>query len=102
MTHAPDIRFIGMEPCGAIASVARDRAEALDRTHRGIMSCQIAIAQARQRAGVKPTFSVRVDLLTSGGAEFMARGGSGDSIYEALRDVFDTSVRQLEAAVRHH
>jgi hypothetical protein len=56
----------------------------------------------RRPAGVKPSFSVRVDLLTSGGAEFMAHGGSGDSIYEALRDVFDTSVRQLEAAVRHH
>jgi hypothetical protein len=102
MTHAPDIRFIGMEPCGAIASVARDRAEALDRTHRGIMSCQIAIAEARRRADGNRTFSVRIDLLTSDGAALMAREGSGDTVYDALRDVFDTSGRQLHAAAKRH
>jgi hypothetical protein len=102
MTHAPDIRFIGMEPSGAIASVARDRAEALDRTHRGIMSCQIAIAQGRPRAGGDGLFSIRVDFLTAGGAALTARGTDSDSIYEALRDVFDASSRQLLAAARRH
>jgi hypothetical protein len=102
MTYAPDIRFIGMEPCGAIASVARDRAEALDRTHRGILSCQIAIAQARKRAGASRPFSVRVELLTASGDELTASGMGGSSVYEALREVFDASSRQLQAAGQRH
>jgi hypothetical protein len=68
MTHAPDIRFIGMEPCGAIASVARDQAEALDRAYRSITCFQVAIS---------------------------LDGLGGTSVYEALREAFDTTDRQL-------
>jgi len=102
MTHAPDIRFIGMEPCGAVASVAHDRVEALARTHRGILSCQIAIALGRPRAGRGGAYSVRVDLLTDDGDALIASGSDGDSVYSALLGAFDTTRRQLrDAAVRH-
>jgi len=100
MTHAPDIRFIGMEPCGALASVAHDRVEALDRTHRGILSCQIAIALGRKRDGRGGAFSVRVDLLTDSGNALTASGVDGESVYTALRDAFDTTDRRLRSAIR--
>jgi ribosome-associated translation inhibitor RaiA len=100
MTHAPDIRFIGMEPCGALASVAHDRVEALDRTHRGILSCQIAIALGRKREGRGGDFSVRVDLLTDSGNALTASGVDGESVYTALRDAFDTTDRRLRSATR--
>jgi ribosome-associated translation inhibitor RaiA len=95
MTHAPDIRFIGMEPCGAIASVARDRAEALDRAYRSITCFQVAISLARPRAGREGAYSVRLDLLTEKGDALSAHGLGGPSVYEALREAFDTTDRQL-------
>jgi len=100
MTHAPDIRFIGMEPCGALASVARDRAEALDRTYRGILSCQVAFALARPRPGRAGAYSVRLDLLTDSGDALRAQGADATSFYDALRDAFETTGHRLRDYAR--
>jgi hypothetical protein len=98
MTQAPDIRFIGMEPSGALASVARDRAEALDRVHRGIMSCHIAIGQERRRGGQDGSFSVRVDLITLPGHKLTVNRMAGDDVYTLLHDAFERTRHQLEEA----
>jgi hypothetical protein len=97
MTYAPDIRFIGMEPCGALASVARDRVEALDRTYRGIMSCQVAFALARSRPGHACAYSVCLDLLTDSGDALRTHGADATSVYDALRDAFETTDRRLRS-----
>jgi len=100
MTQAPDIRFIGMEACGALASVARDRALELGRVHAGIMSCQIAIEQEPRQRASTGQFRVRVGLVTAPGHRLTEIRGDGDDVYAALRSVFDASRLQLEHAAR--
>lgn len=104
MTQAPDIRFIGMEASGAVAALARDRAEQLDRIHAGIMSCHVAIALARTGRGAAPLFRVSVDLVTAPGHRLTAIRGDGQDVYSALSRAFDGSRRRLEhaAARRRH
>lgn len=99
MTQAPDIRFIGMEASGAVAALARDRAEQLGRIHAGIASCQVAIALARR--GESPgagSFHVRVDLVTEPGHHLTEVHGDGDDVYSALTRAFDGSRQRLELA----
>lgn len=103
MTKAPDIRFIGMEASGALAALARDRAEELDRVHAGILSCQVAIALERRSRGV-PQFRVSVDLVTAPGDQLTEIRGDGEDVYSALSRAFDHSRLRLEhaAARRPH
>jgi hypothetical protein len=100
MTYAPDIRFIGMEASGAVAALARNRAEQLDLVHAGILSCQIAIEQERRRLHEKGRYRVHVGLVVAPGHALAEVRSDADDIYTALSHAFDGSRQRLERAGR--
>lgn len=98
MKQAPDIRFIGMEPSGALAAAARDRVARLERSCPVMTACHVVIdlGPKHQRQG-RP-FAVRIDV-TLPGRELAVSRVENEDVYVALRDAFDTMKRQLEDSI---
>jgi ribosomal subunit interface protein len=95
MNQAPDIRFIGMEPSGALAAAARDKAAKLEQFSPQIMACHVAIELAHKHRQQGRPFGVRLELTVPGRQLAVSRVEHEDP-YVALRDAFDNMKRQLE------
>lgn len=99
MMHAPDIRFIGMEPSDALASAAREKAAKLELFCPEIMACHVVIQVAHKHSQQGRLFAVRLDLTLPGRELAISRVENEDA-YVALRDAFDNMKRQIEATMR--
>jgi ribosomal subunit interface protein len=100
MKHAPDIRFIGMEASGALASAALEKAAKLELFCPEIITCHIAIELAHKHRRQGRPFAVRLEVTLPGRTLAVSRVEHED-VYVALRDAFDDMKRQIgEAQVR--
>lgn len=98
MKHAPDIRFVGMEPSDAVASVARERAAKLELFCPDITACHVVVELPHRHRHQGRQFSVRLDL-TLPGHELAVSRVEREDVYVALRDAFDDMKRRLEETV---
>jgi len=99
MKQAPDIRFIGMEPSGALASAAREKAAKLELFCPEIMACHVVIEMAHKHQRQGRPVAVRLSL-TLPGHELAATRVENEDAYVALRDAFDDMRRQVEDTMR--
>lgn len=99
MRHAPDIRFVGIEPSGALASAARDRVAKLELSCPAMTACDVVIELGHRHRRQGRPFAVRIDVTLSGHAGAVSRVENED-VYVALRDAFDHMGRQLEDTMR--
>jgi ribosomal subunit interface protein len=99
MKQAPDIRFNGMEPSGALASAAREKAAKLDLFCPVITACHVVIELAHKHRRQGRPFAVRLDVTLPGHRLAVSRVEHED-VYVALRDAFDHMRRQLEDTMR--
>lgn len=95
MKQAPDIRFIGMEPSGALASAAREKVAKLELLCPAIMACHVVIDLGHKHRRQGRPFTVRLDV-TLPGRELAVSRVENEDAYVALRDAFDSMKRQLE------
>lgn len=95
MKEAPDIRFVGMEPSGALASAAREKAAKLELLCADISSCHVVIEMPHKHRQQGRPFAVRLELTLPGHTLSVSRVEREDA-YVALRDAFDSMKRQLE------
>lgn len=98
MKHAPDIRFVGMEPSDAVASVAREKAAKLELFCPDITACHVVVELPHRHRNQGRQISVRLDL-TLPGHELAVSRVERDDVYVALRDAFDDMKRQLDGIV---
>lgn len=99
MKQAPDIRFIGIEPSGALASAAREKVAKLELFCPDIMACHVVIELTHKHRHQGRPFSVRLNL-TLPGHELAATRVEDEDVYVALRDAFDDMRRQVEDTMR--
>jgi ribosomal subunit interface protein len=99
MKQAPDIRFIGIEPSGALASAAREKVAKLELFCPDIMACHVVIELTHKHRHQGRPFSVRLNL-TLPGHELAATRVENEDVYVALRDAFDDMRRQVEDTMR--
>ena len=93
------IRFLGMEPSDAVASVARRKGAKLDRFCPDLMSCRVSIEQTHKHRQQGRPFAVRVDVTLPDNDLSVDRVHDED-VYVALRDAFDDMTRRIEDVVR--
>src|SRR5512133_3810353 len=99
MKQPLQIRFLGVEPSGAVESAARSKAAKLDTFCPDLMSCRVTIEQTRKHRHQGRPFAVRVDV-TLPDHELSVDRVHEEDVYVALRDAFDDMKRQIEDAVR--
>ena len=96
MKQAPTVRFLGLEPSEALASLIEEKASKLDRFHPSIMSCQATVELAHKHRQQGRPFSVRLDVTLPGRDLTVSRVENEDA-YVAVRDAFDDMKRQLDS-----
>lgn len=99
MKKAPDIRFIGVEPSDALASVAREKAAKLELFCPEIMACLVVIELAHKHRRQGRAFAVRLSV-TLPGRELAVSRVENEDAYVALRDAFDGMKRQVADAMQ--
>ena len=99
MKQAPDIRFIGMEPSGALDSAAREKIDKIELFCPEIIACHVVIELAHKHRRQGRPFSVRLSL-TLPGHELAVSRVENEDVYVALRDAFDDMRRQVEDTMR--
>jgi ribosomal subunit interface protein len=99
MKQAPDIRFIGMEASGALASAAREKAAKLEAFCPVIMACHVVFELAHKHRRQGRPFAVRLELTLPGHRLAVSRV-EHDDVYVAMRDAFDDMKRQVEDTMR--
>lgn len=99
MKKAPDIRFIGVEPSDALASVARDKVAKLELFCPEIMACLVVIELAHKHRRQGRPFAVRLSV-TLPGRELAVSRVENEDAYVALRDAFDGMKRQVADAMQ--
>ena len=106
MQQPLQITFRGMEPSEAVEARVRELAARLERFYDRIITCHVTIEQPHQHHRQGSLFEVRL-LIGVPGREIVIDGeGSQNHAHEdpyvAIRDAFDSAVRQLEDEVRKH
>ena len=99
MKKAPDIRFIGVEPSDALASVAREKAAKLELFCPEIMACLVVIELAHKHRRQGRPIAVRLSV-TLPGRELAVSRVENEDAYVALRDAFDGMKRQVADAMQ--
>lgn len=94
-----DIRFVGLEPSGALEAAVRDRVRRIDGQYPDTMAWRITVEQEHKHQHQGRPFSVRIDL-TLRGDELVVDRVEREDPYVALRDAFDAMRRQLQEAMR--
>lgn len=99
-----EITFKDIDPSSFIESRVRERADRLERFHRAISRCHVAI-EAPHRHGRKGTiYSVHITVHVPGAEVVVNRSHGQDhaheDVYVAIRDSFDAMERRLEDHAR--
>jgi ribosome-associated translation inhibitor RaiA/cold shock CspA family protein len=99
MKQPLELRFIGMEPSGAVEAAARARARRLDRFRPDIMACRVTIELAARHQHQGKPYAVRVDV-TVPGHELTVDRVQDEDVHVALREAFDDMKRRLQDSAR--
>lgn len=98
------ISFREIEPSPAIAARIRKKAARLERFFPHIMSCRIVVEAPHRRHREGKLYQVSLDLTVPGGEIAVNRDGpmnhAHEDLHVAIRDTFDTAVRQLKEHAR--
>jgi cold shock CspA family protein len=98
------IAFHNLPHSGAIEQVIRDKAERLDRFCDHIMGCRVVVEMPHQHHQHGNLYQVRIDITVPGEEIVVNREPSAHTAFKditvAIRDAFDSALRQLEDYVR--
>ena len=98
------VSFRRMERSPSIEAAIREKAARLDRFAGRIMCCRVVVEPAGKHRVYGNQYEVRIDLTLPNGEVVATREPSEHKEYKeiaiALRDAFDSLVRQLEEHVR--
>jgi ribosomal subunit interface protein len=98
------ITFKNMDPSPALEARIRQKAEALERFAREIVSCHVTIEAPHRHHHQGKLYRARIEILVPKGDIVVTREGALDhaheDVYVALRDAFDAATRQIEDHVR--
>jgi ribosomal subunit interface protein len=98
------ITFHNLDRSEAVEAQVRERAEKLDRIHRRLHRCRVAVEARHRRHQQGRLYRVRIDLTLPGGEIVVGRTSDDnhahEDVYVAIRDAFDAAQRQLEEHVR--
>lgn len=94
------ISFRNMQSSPALERQIRDRADALDQLHRGIVACRVVIEARHRHHHQGHLYHIRVSLVVPGAEIVVSRDPSAAHAHEdahvAVRDAFDAARRRLE------
>lgn len=98
------VTFRHMEPSEVIETNVRKKAEKLDRFYDQIMSCRVVVEAPHKHHNKGNIYHVRIDVTVPDGELVVSRDPELHKeyadVYVAVRDAFDSMVRQLEDYVR--
>jgi ribosomal subunit interface protein len=89
------VTFRNIPHSSAIESTITEKARKLDRFFDRIMSCRVIVEETQRRRHQGKLHSLRINL-TVPGKELAVTREEHEDIYIAIRDAFDSAVRQLE------
>lgn len=89
------VTFRHMDRSDAVETLIREKFDALEAFHRGLISCRVVVEQEALHHRQGHRFNVRIDLHVPG-HEFATTREHDEDVYVALRDAFDAAKRWLE------
>ncbi len=94
------ITFRGIPHSDAVEAKIREKVSKLDKFHRRIMSCRVAVESEHQHHHQGNQYHIRIDITTPGKEIVISREHHDkqayENIYVAIRDAFDAATRKLE------
>lgn len=98
------VSFTNMDASDAMRAHIEELAAKLDRFHDRIVGCRVTVRAPNRSATRGKLFQVRLDVTVPGREIVISREApqhqANQDIYAAIRDAFDTAVRQLEDTAR--
>ncbi len=91
--------FRGMDSSPWIEEVIRERATKLDRFCDHIMSCRVVVEMPHRHHHSGNLLHIRIDI-SAPGKEIVVNKEPSKDISAAMRDSFDSAIRQLETYVQ--
>ncbi len=97
------IAFKNLEPSDALEAAIRKRADKLERHFDRIVSCRVSVEAVSQSRHKGNLYHVGIDLRVPDGEIVVSRDRDRrehEDAYVAIRDAFDSALRQLEEHAR--
>jgi len=98
------ITFRNMPASPAVEANIREKVARLDRFSKHIIACRVIVEMPHRHHHQGKRYHVRIDLTVPGGELAVSREPAMrheyEDVYVAIRDAFDTTVRQIEDYVR--
>ncbi|MGA8006264.1 MAG: HPF/RaiA family ribosome-associated protein [Burkholderiales bacterium] len=88
-----------MPPSDALEARIRDQAAKLEEFHPNLVSCRVTVEETARHQQQGRQFQVRIDAHVPG-HEIVANRDHHEDVYVALREAFESVVRQLEEDAR--
>jgi ribosomal subunit interface protein len=89
----------GMDHSDALETHIRDKSRKLEEFFDHITSCRVVVGVPHKHQNQGKQFNVRIDIGVPG-SEIVVTRDHAEDVYIALRDAFNSAVRQLEDYAR--